>query len=346
MRFHDPQFALLLLIIPLAAGLAVWGLRRNAGALSSMFTPKLMGRIVERGPFGKGYLTVATLCVVAALVVVSLMRPQYGVKPTEITRAGIDIMILLDTSQSMASRDIKPSRFERARHEVSRLISELEGNRMGLMVFAGRSFVECPLTTDVSTLRLFLDSVDLSAVPVPGTAIGEAVRGASAAFGKSKAKTRAVILVTDGEDLEGEAAEAAKIAAQSGIVIFPVGIGSPSGAPVPETDDKGNVTGYKTDENGDTVISRLDADSLKEIARATGGAFHATTGESLDLTSLVDTLKGLEKTDITSQEFTEYEDRYQPLTLAALLVSLLEWVFMFRGAALARARATSTKSAV
>jgi Ca-activated chloride channel family protein len=192
-----------------------------------------------------------------------------------------------------------------------------------------------------------LDSLDTSSIPVPGTAIGKAVKSAVASLAESRAKTKAAILVTDGENLEGSVEDAVDQAVKAGVVIFPVGIGSEAGAPAPEVDDKGEIVGYKKDESGGTVITRLDAATLRGIADATGGIYISAYGESLDLDSLLKTLKGLEKTDIASQEFTEYEDRYYFFALAALALLMAEsaWSAFFPPSR-AEDSATSTRSAV
>lgn len=347
MRLSDPQWLYALLFIPVIAVLAWRGVNVAQKVMLGFMSDKTASRLA---PGGAGFVRKTRIVIISAAIalsVIALARPQYGVKPVTVTRTGIDVMILLDTSRSMAARDIRPSRLERARIELARIVAALEGNRMGLIAFAGESFIECPLTTDVATFRLFLDSLDTSSIPVPGTAIGKAIKTAVTAFGASKAKTKAAILVTDGENLEGGLDEAVEEAVKAGIVIFPVGVGSQAGAPAPELDDKGAITGYKTDAGGGTVITRLDSATLRKIAEATGGIYNSTEGESLDLDGLVKTLKGLEKTDIATQEFTEYEDRYYLFALAALVLLMAEsaWSVMFPPSREV-ANATSTRSAV
>lgn len=347
MRLHDPQWLYALALIPLLAVLAWRGVNVARRIMFGFMSGKTASRLTPGGAWVARKTRIALVSTAIALSVIALARPQYGVKPVTVTRTGIDVMIMLDTSRSMAARDIRPSRIERARIELTRIVTALEGNRMGLVAFAGESFVECPLTTDIATLRLFLDSLDTSSIPVPGTAIGKAIKTAVTAFGASKAKTKAAILVTDGENLEGGLDEAVDEAAKAGIVIFPVGVGSEAGAPAPEVDDKGAITGYKTDAGGGTVITRLDSATLRRIADATGGTYYSTEGESLDLDELVKTLKGLEKTDIATQEFTEYEDRYYLFALAALVLLMAEsaWSLTFPPSREVD-NATSTRSAV
>jgi Ca-activated chloride channel family protein len=346
-RLHDPQWLYALALIPLLAFLAWRGVNAAHKIMIGFMSLKTASRLAPGGIRLVRKTRVVIVSFALALLVTALARPQYGVKPVTVTRTGIDVMILLDTSRSMAARDIRPSRLERARIELTRMLTALDGNRIGLAAFAGECYVECPLTTDIATLRLFLDSLDTSSIPVPGTAIGKAIRTSVTALAASKAKTKAAILVTDGENLEGGLDEALEEAVKAGIVIFPVGVGSEAGAPAPEVDDKGAITGYKTDAGGGTVITRLDSATLRKIAEATGGAYFSTEGESLDLDGLVKTLKGLEKTDIATQEFTEYEDRYYLFASLALVLLMVEsaWSLMFPPTREVD-NATSTRSAV
>jgi len=337
MRFHDPSWLWALAAVPVLALIGWRGVGRSAAMLRTLVNERLapvsMTAVQRR--------RIVVLAVALACLTVALARPQYGVKPVQVKRSGIDLMILLDVSKSMAARDVKPSRIERARNEMEKLISALEGNRIGIIAFAGASFVECPLTLDVSTVRMFLDSIDVGAIPVPGTNIGSALQDAVKAFASSKAKTKAAIIITDGENLEGSAEDDAKAAAEAGLTVFTIGIGSEAGAPIPELDSSGAITGYKTDEKGDTILTRLDTSTLRSIADAGGGGAYFSQGGRLDLSGLLSRLKRMEKTDIASQEFTEYEDRYQPLLLVAVAALALELLFSLRlaGAAIRPDRA-------
>lgn len=325
MRFHDPEWLWALAALPAITALAWLGLTKSEKALRMFVSETLARRLVDVDIAGARKRRALVLACAAALMILSLARPQYGIKPVQVKRAGIDIMILLDTSKSMAARDIKPSRMERAKNEIKKLISALEGNRMGLIAFAGASFVECPLTLDAGAVRMFLDSMDVGVIPAPGTNIAAALSDAVKAFSTSDAKTKAVILLTDGESLEGDAESAAKRTADAGLTIFTIGIGSEAGAPIPELDENGEISGYKTDEKGETVLTRLDVETLRRLGDIGGGKFYASRQGTLDLSGLVNALEKMEKTDITSREFSEYKDRYQPLALAALCLLALEY---------------------
>jgi len=332
MRFASPEWIYFALAAPPAlGGLAWWYIGNNLKLMEGFVSPQLAARLLPEGLETRKKVKAAALVSVVVLLALAMARPQYGIKPREVKRAGIDIMILLDTSNSMAATDIKPSRMERAKYELTRLVSALEGNRIGIMAFAGESFVECPLTMDSGTVRMFLDTLDTGIIPTPGTAIGKAVEDAVANLKNSgPAKTKAVILVTDGEDLEGEAKQAAKAAKSAGVKIYGAGIGSAAGAPVPEVDDLGNVTGYKKDDNGAPLLTRLDTTVLSALSSATGGVFVASQGESMDISKLIESLKKQEKADIGSFEFTEYEERYTPLVALAILLLVGEYALAAR----------------
>ncbi len=325
MRIHDPFWLYFLMVVPMAVALSWWGVSRSEKAFHRFISATLIDRLADMGRFARRKRSAMTLGFSACFLIFALARPQYGVKPVEVTRSGIDAMIILDVSKSMTARDITPDRISRAVNEINKLISALEGNRLGLITFAGESFVECPLTLDVSTLRLFLDTVGPGSIPSPGTNVEKAIRSAVKAFATSKALSKVAILITDGESLEGDVTGATQLAADNRIVIFPIGIGSTSGAPIPEISESGKVTGYKKDESGETVISRLDVDTLGEIASATSGEYYLSQGGSLDLTPMIEKLKGMEKTDIREREFTEYEERYQIAVLLALALLLFDY---------------------
>ncbi len=327
-RFHDPVWAWGFLALPVIFALAWWGVSRGAASMRVFLSSHTAPRLVDQKIYRRRKIGVALLTLALAALVGALIRPQYGVKPVQVKRSGIDIMILLDTSKSMNARDVKPSRFKRAQIEMGKIVAALEGNRIGLISFAGSSFVECPLTTDIATVKLFLDTIRVGSIPVPGTAIGKALEDAAKAFEASKAKTKAVILVTDGENLSGEVKIAAEKAAEKGLTVFPIGIGTVAGAPIPELDENGDITGYKKNKEGETIISRLDSETLREVAEITGGVMISSAGGGLDITGLMERLKNMEKTDITSQEYTEYEERYQWFVLAALVPLLLEFFLL------------------
>lgn len=322
MRFHDATWLYLLPLAPLVGLVALEGWRRGA---SLFLSPKAASRLADRSVGRRRSVKIIFLSLVLALLAVALARPQYGVKPVHVTRSGIDLMLLLDTSASMAATDVTPSRFARARFEAEKLITALEGNRFGLITFAGESFYECPLTLDMATLKMFLASSRVGGIPVPGTDIGGAITKGIASLAKSPAKSKALVLFTDGEDMGGASHEAARQAAEAKVRIYAIGFGSTDGAPVPEIDETGKAIGYKQTESGEPILTRLDEAALRDMASATGGESYIASGGDDTTVELVPTLARLEQSDLGSQEFTEYEERFQWLLGMALLLLAFDY---------------------
>ena len=265
------------------------------------------------------------LIVVAVLfLVVVLARPQFGIKEQEVKRKGVDILVALDTSLSMAARDIQPSRLIKAKNEVARLIDSLQGDRIGLIAFAGDSFVQCPLTLDYGAARLFLDIINTGIIPTPGTSISGAIKTASNTFSKKEQKYKVLILFTDGEEHEGEAVKIAQEAAEEGVRIYTVGMGRPKGEPIPMLNETGKKAGYKKDSQGNVVMSRLDESTLQKIALMTGGRYYRATPDETELEEIYKDIRKMEQKEIASKQFTQYEDRYQIFLLIAIVVLIVE----------------------
>jgi Ca-activated chloride channel homolog len=247
-----------------------------------------------------------------ALLAVAAAGPQCGERSEIVRRNGIDLVVALDASTSMLARDVKPSRLERAKVEVSALLDRLRGDRVGLVVFAGESFVQCPLTTDYSATKLFLRAVDPGNMPQQGTAIAAALQEARRVLdgGARGQAGKAVLLVTDGEDNEGEALQAAQELGEAGIHLYAVAVGSEEGEPIPLTDAKGNVTGYKKDRDGRTVLTRTDLPGLRELTARAGGRVLTAGGADLGVAAMVEELEKLQKGELESRLAVQYDDRY------------------------------------
>jgi len=326
MRWGSPEYIHLLWLLPLFIALfALFG--RQARIRLSRFAPADLARrlITGRGRAGVGFKFAVFLAAVA-LLAVALARPQWGEKRVQAKRSGVDVMVALDTSYSMAAEDIPPNRLAKAKKEVEKLALALGGNRVGLLVFAGESAVECPLTTDVSTLRMFLAAVGYNAVSRGGTDISGAIRKSVAALQSSRAKSKIIVLVTDGGDNEGDPLDEAKKAAAQGVKIYTVGIGSGSGSPIPIRDEDGKLVGYKKDKSGQMVFTKLDDTILRAMAEETGGLFVSSSTGGLDISPVIESIEAQEKSAIGEAKFTMYEERFQiPLTVALLLL-VVEWL--------------------
>ena len=238
--------------------------------------------------------------------------PQCGERTELVKRSGIDLVIAIDASNSMLARDVKPSRLERAKLEVTALLDRLKGDRVGLIVFAGDAFVQCPLTTDYAAARLFLRAIDPAAMPQQGTAIASALLEAKQVLegGGRGSAAKAVLLITDGEDQEGDALKAAGELGEAGIRIYAVAVGSETGEPIPIVDKDNNITGYKKDKEGKTVLSRTDLAGLRELASHGGGLVLRGTGSDLGVLQALPELDKLQKGELESRLAVQYDDKY------------------------------------
>jgi Ca-activated chloride channel family protein len=257
-------------------------------------------------------------------LVLALARPQFGTKLRTVKREGLDVVIALDVSLSMLAEDIKPNRLEKAKHEIGTFIDQLQGDRIGLVAFAGRAFVQCPLTLDYGAAKMILDSMTPDLIPVPGTAVAEAIRKAAEAFVGQERKHKVLILITDGEDHGGDPLEAAKAASREGVVVYTVGIGSVQGVPIPVVDERGDPSGFKKDRSGSVVTTKLDEITLEKIALETGGKYHRGTPGESELDKIHEDLSQMEKKNLASKEFAQYEERFQGVLLVTFVLLALE----------------------
>ncbi len=260
-----------------------------------------------------------------ALVIVALANPQIGSKIEEVKQVGIDVYILLDVSLSMTAEDIKPSRLDKAKHQISKLIQRLRGDRIGLIVFSGEAYVQFPLTTDYSAANLFLSAVDVSSVPQPGTAIEPAINLALSSFKEDEDTKKAIIIITDGEDHEGNLTEIVEEATTKGVQTYTIGLGSPTGVPIPIYNAAGVQVGYKKDRRGNVVLTKLDEQTLQEIATVGNGKYYRASNTEDELELIYNDLGQLEETEFGATRITEYEDRFYYILFPAILLLIMEF---------------------
>ena len=260
-------------------------------------------------------------------LVLALSRPQIGTSLELVKRSGLDIMIGLDISASMLAEDIKPNRLLKAKHAISSFIDRLEGDRVGLIAFAGDSFVQCPLTIDYAAAKLLLDALSVDTISQTGTEISQAIGIAASSFNQEEDKYKILLFFTDGEDHGKKAVEAAKTAVNQGIRIYCVGVGLPNqGTPIPLRQSNGELRGYKHDRNGAPIVTKLEDALLREIAQLTNGNYYQATPGEAEIDRLVAELAAIEKREIEERQFTQYEDRFQYFLAFALL--FLVWEFL------------------
>ncbi len=320
-----PSWLVLLLAVPLLGGLFAWGARRHAAALEALVGAKLAPRLAPRPPPWSRAARVAAVLTFVAMASLALARPRWGHELKDLTTHGVDVMALVDVSRSMGVKDVAPSRLDLAKAVLGALASRATTDRLGLVAFAGSQHLMCPLTLDRSAFALFLDLLDTGLVPVPGTDIAGAIRKGVGLLAHAPGKP-VLLLISDGESLMGDPLAAAKEAAAKGILILTIGVGTPAGQPVPLVDEKGQVTGYQKDRDGQVVTSRLDESSLAAIAEATGGRYFPLRAGGAALEALAAELDRLPSSERTMRAGENKPERFQiPLALGvvALVVESL-----------------------
>jgi Ca-activated chloride channel family protein len=323
-RFGFINLLYLLLLVPALTAFFVYAFRQKRKSLALFGNLDLM-KLLSASVSRKRQIWKAAILVAGVFfLVLALARPQFGTKMKTVKREGQDIVIALDVSLSMMAEDIKPNRLEKAKHEIGTMIDKFQGDRVGLVAFAGKAFVQCPLTLDYGAAKMFLDAMDPSLIPVHGTAVGAAVTKSASCFSEQERKHKILILITDGEDHIGNPLEAAKVAAREGVVIYTVGIGSLEGVPIPVADERGTSTGFKKNREGGVVMTKLDELTLEKIALETGGKYYRATPGEAELTRIYDDILKMEKKSLASKQFEQYEERFQGLVGIALFLLVLE----------------------
>ncbi len=337
-----PLWLAALLAIPVLVLFVVRAFRIKDRLMERFAAADLFRRLLPDVSRARQVLKAVLVIAAVACIVLALARPRYGYEWEDIKRKGVDIVLVVDLSTSMLAEDLEPNRLERAKREIADLLQMLEGDRLGLVAFAGTAFVQCPLTVDYRAFQLFLDSLHPRMMPIQGTDLGAAIDAAIQTFDEEKLSSKAIILISDGEDNEGHGLAAAKRAAEQGIKIFAIGVGGEAPAPIPDLERGGNKRDPRT---GDVVLTRFDEEGLKRIALETGGGYERSTTGDMDLEAIYrqDIQQGMEAYEIAASRSQNWKERYQwPLGLAFLLLvleALLPEVRRRRGAALLLAAA-------
>lgn len=323
-RFGAESLLYAYLLLPGLAALEWWAAARRRRALDRFGERGRIDRltsVASRRRIGRAVLRLAAV----ALLATALARPQFGDRVETVRRAGQDVVVALDLSASMEAGDVAPSRLAAARLAVGRLIERFDGDRIGLVAFAGEAFVQSPLTLDYAAATLFLNAMEPDLVPVPGTDLGRAIEVALDGFGDPGERSRQIVVITDGEDHEGALDAAVERAVDEGVRIHAVGMGSTAGVPIPGFDENGAPNGFLRDAEGSVVTTRLDDVTLQRVADRTGGAYyHAAAGSGAAFDRLVEELTGGEGEEIESREVTRYEEQYQIFLGLALVLLVTE----------------------
>ena len=317
-NFAQAQYLFLLLLIPFFFLVQALVLRLRRRRIRKFGDEKLVAQLMPSYAKAKVWVRLTLFSVAFFFFVIGLSRPQIGAKLKEHETKGAEIMIALDVSNSMLAEDYSPNRLERAKLAISRLVDKLRDDRIGLIVFAGNSFVQLPITTDYVSAKMFMNSISTESVPVQGTAIGEAINTAIRSFSSQSEKSRAIIVITDGENHEDDPVAAAKQAADMGVRVFTIGVGSPEGKPIPMDGE------LLKDKDGNIVVTRLDEKVLQEVAQAGNGLYVRAGNSEFGLNPIIEDIRRMEDEKYSSIVFEEYDEQFMYFLAIALFFFVIE----------------------
>jgi Ca-activated chloride channel family protein len=323
-RFANPGYLNLLYLLPVLV-IAFWYITKSRNKLLTNFADKALHKTLfpDESNLKRWSKFVLILAALTCLVFAAA-NPQVGTKIQEVKQTGIDVFIALDVSNSMLAEDIKPNRLQKAKYQVSSLINKLRGDRIGLIIFAGQAYIQIPLTTDYSAANLFLSAVDVNSVPTQGTAIASAINLATASF-DTMSTQKVIIIITDGEDHEGDVPKAVANAVSKDIKLYTIGLGSPAGVPIPVYNNRNQLIGFKKDREGNTILTKLDEEILIRIAGDGNGKYFRGTSYEDYLDRIYSELSELEQSEFGVKKVTDYEDRFYYFLIPALILLVFEF---------------------
>lgn len=322
-RFENHIFYYAFAVVPVFVGIYIWYRLRTARKLKALGESRLVNQLTADVSAVKQNGKFILYMLALVFLIFGLCNLQAGSKPRQSKREGADIMVCLDVSNSMLAQDLQPNRLERAKFALEKMIDHLEGDRLGIIVFAGEAYVQLPITADYGAAKMFLESINTKIVPTQGTDITAAINKAMESFGKDEGKNKAIVIITDGEDHEEDAISAAKEAADKGVVIHTIGVGSESGVPIPNVVD-GIVSGYKKDRQGNTIVTKLNSEILQKIAAEGNGVYVQASNTDIGLDAILGKIAELDKKQMDSKMYEHYEDQFQWFLGAALLCLFID----------------------
>lgn len=324
-RFENTHLLYLLVALPIIWLLRILYMQWRKKALSRGIDQRLLQELAPMMSKGKGWIKLTVFSLALIALIFAIANPQFGSKTEEVKRKGVDIMIALDISNSMQAEDLYPTRLERAKRSIQELLTQLKGDRLGIVVFAGEAFVQLPITTDYSAAKLFLESIEPDLISTQGTDIGNAINLCLKSFDFDTPTSKNIILISDGENHEEAAMEAAETAAENGVHIHSIGMGSEQGSPIPLF-YQGKKVGFRKNRDGNTVVSALNAQMLTQLAAKTDGIFVRATNSDSGMKAIFNEIEGMEKVELGSKVYTDFEDRFQYLLLPALILLIIELI--------------------
>ncbi len=326
-RFEHPAYLYLLILLPILIVLFWIGLRYKKRALQRFGDLNIIQQLMPYASASRPTYKFFMVLIALFFLIIGLAAPQYGSKLQKIKRKGVEIIIALDVSNSMMAQDIKPNRLERAKRAISKMVDKLHNDKIGLIVFAGEAYTQLPITSDYAAAKLFLSSINTDIVPVQGTAIGSAINLAARSFTPDSKASKAIIVITDGENHEDDAIAAAKMAHEQGITVNTIAMGLPEGAPIPVS---AGSSQFRRDKNGNIIISKLDQQLIEQIAIAGGGkpviANNTTTGLNL----LFKEINKMNKIELETRKYSAYDDKFQLFIALALLFLFIDFLIIER----------------
>ena len=323
-RFANIEFLYLLILIPLLVAVLAFVSMRRKRLLARFGNVELLKTLMPDFSRSRQRLKAALYLVALTLLILAAARPQLGSKLREVKAEGVEMMLVVDVSNSMLAEDFEPNRLERTKYAIQKLFESLKQERVGLVAFAGEPKVQLPITSDYRMAQAFTRRLSTSLVAEQGTAIGRALELAMLSYSSQSERSRVMVLITDGENHEDDAIEAAEKAAAQGIKIYTIGIGTPEGAPI-QIDGE-----FVRDEEGEMVVSKLGEQMLEQIAATTDAAYVRATKQSIGLEEIVKSINAMERTELTTMRYEEYNEQYQYLLGAALLLLLFDSLILSR----------------
>ena len=327
-RFGNSEYLWGMLIIPLLTLFFVWSRIARKKALRRFGKEEIMEFLMPFASKSRPVFKFSILMLALAFIIAGIAQPQYGSKLKKVKREGIELIIALDVSNSMMAEDIQPNRLDRSKLAISRLVDKLKDDKIGLIVFAGDAYTQLPITSDYNSAKLFLNAVNTQIVPKQGTAIGAAIELATRSFTASSKTNKAIIVITDGENHEDDPVAAAQSAVEKNIVVHTIGMGLPQGSPIPVL--RNGQKEYLKDNQGNVVITKLDETMLEKIAAAGNGVFVRANNAQVGLNTLFDEINKLQKTEMESLVYSDYDDQFQYFFAIGLFLILLEFVILER----------------
>lgn len=330
LRFEHTGYFFFLLLLPIVTGIYFYIQYQTKKQLEKIGNVELIKRLMPERNEKKSVIKLVLFNLVLFFLIFALAQPQMGTKMEKVQRKGIDVMIALDVSKSMLSQDVVPSRLEKSKLLIQTLLKKLDGDRVGLVIFAGNAYLQMPLTVDYSSLLLYLRSINTNSVPTQGTIITEALEQSEKAFKQTDKKYKAIIVITDGEDHEENAIDKAEELASDGTKVFTVGVGTPNGGTIPVYDQNGNKVDDKKDENGQVIVSRMNANMLQALAKGGNGNYYVLDNTKQVAEFLSKDIAKIETKTINDKVFTDFVEQFQYFLVFALLLLLADFFITYR----------------